>query len=132
MTVRKAALWRKVLALVPVLLVMASIPEHALLRCRMDGELRAVCCCPAAEKSTSEPSGPVVSSPCCCDRVVVSRSVAPFASARGPAPVIEVAIPVVLPAYAALVAPEPLRAPRAVQRGGPAREGPALLVLKQT
>jgi hypothetical protein len=133
MTVRKAALWRKVLAWVPVLLVMASIPEHALLRCRMDGELRAACCCHrAGETSTSEPSGPAVSKPCCCDRVVVGRSVAPFASGRGPAPVIQVAIPVVCPAYAVLAAPALMRAARDVRGGGPAREGPTLLVWNQT
>jgi hypothetical protein len=132
MTVRKTALWRKVLALVPVLLVVASVPEQVLLRCRMDGELRAACCCHAGDSSASEPTGPAVSNPCCCDRVIVSRSVAPFASSRAAAPVVEVALPVVLPAYAVLAAPAPPRAPRAVQSGGPAREGPGLLVLKQT
>jgi len=39
---------------------------------------------------------------------------------------------VMLPAYPTLRAPRPLRAPGAVARGGPARQGPALLVWKQT
>jgi hypothetical protein len=134
MTVRgNTALWRKALALVPVLLVLASVPEHFLLRCRMDGELRAACCCHAAENAETARSEPALSNACCCDRVVVSRLLAPFASGRAPAPAVDVALPAVGPAHAALIAPEPLRpAPRALQRGGPAREGPALLVLKQT
>jgi hypothetical protein len=97
----------------------------------MDGALRSVCCCAGGEKTASEP-GPVASEPCCCDRVVLEPSVAPVASADRATPAVEVAIPLVLPTYAAAPMPEPLRPPRAVQRGGPAREGPGLLVLKQT
>jgi hypothetical protein len=128
MTAQRIAVWRRVLAALPLLLVVAAVPEHALLRCRMDGEMRAACCCTTG----AAPAGPSVSNPCCCDRVVVSGPVAPFTSARDAAPVIQVAIPVVLPAYVARVAPEPVVPPRAVHGGGPARERPPLLILKQT
>jgi hypothetical protein len=131
-TPARSKMWRKVLALVPVLLVVASVPGQALLRCRMDGALRAACCCPAEQDASPAPAAPAMSGPGCCDRVIVSRDLSPIASPPAAGPALDLAVPVVLPAYAALIAPDRVRAPRAVQRGGPARRGPDLLALKQT
>jgi hypothetical protein len=125
---RAAALWRKVLALVPVLLVVvASASAPVQLRCRMSGEVRSACCCPSGEA----PAGPALSDPCCCDRVLITHAPAPLASER-PAVSVALATPVALPAFAVLVTPDPTSAPHVVRRGGPLRSGSALLVLKQT
>jgi hypothetical protein len=132
MSSRRPALWRKVVAFVPLLVVAASVPGHVLLRCRMDGGLRAACCCPSEKTDGSEPSGPAVSDRGCCDRLLTSGSEPPLASAPLATPVVEAAVAVALPSYCASIQPQPRYLPRGLQRDGPAREGPALLILKQT
>jgi hypothetical protein len=124
-------LTQKLLALVPVLLLVVSFPGQVLLRCQMDGQLRSACCCPGDEDEASAEAGATLSSPC-CDRVIASRQGAPVAPARGPAPAVDVAIPVGLPAIAARDHFAPRTPPRALLQGGPPREGPPLSILKQS
>jgi hypothetical protein len=70
MTVRPGS-WQRVLALAPLLLVIVSLPTQVLVRCRMDGQVRERCCCPAAQ---NESPAPALQAPDCCDREVAVRS----------------------------------------------------------
>src|SRR4051794_6855641 len=100
-----------------------------MLRCRIDGLLRAECCC--AHEQQEQPAAPTIAAQDCCDRVVANsdRPAADVArpATRGgaPTPVLAVAID-----SAALLAPGPRRVDRSVLRYGPAREGPPLVLLK--
>src|SRR5580704_2574740 len=66
MTSRRFAAWQKVVALAPLLLLAVYLPGQMMLRCRIDGHLRPVCCCPQDEKA--QDTGPVVKAQDCCDR----------------------------------------------------------------
>jgi hypothetical protein len=68
---RRPNVWQRVLALAPLLLVIVSLPTQVLVRCRMDGQVRERCCCPADEN----PSSPALQAPDCCDREVSTHSV---------------------------------------------------------
>jgi hypothetical protein len=127
---RRFALWQKVVALAPLLLLAVYLPGEMMLRCRIDGLLRPACCCPQGE--ATQDTGPTVEAQDCCDREITG-------SAR---PVVEAARrtePGLLPAFALLPAatatlaalPARDRYTPAAQRYGPAREGPPLLLVKQ-
>ena len=126
---RRFALWQKVVALAPLLLVAVELPGEMMLRCRFDGMLRAACCCPQGE--APDDAGPTVAAQDCCDREITGS----------PRPVVEAAhrtepgmLPVValIPADAQVMAGAPGadRRPPTAQRYGPAREGPPIVLLK--
>lgn len=127
---RRFSWWQKAVALAPALLLLVCLPGQMMLRCRIDGLLRAACCC--AQESESQRSGPVFRAQDCCDREV-TQSQRPTAEAAGSpnldiAPMVFVAL---APLPALIVAPPAEHLYRAAQRHGPAREGPRLILLKQ-
>jgi len=120
-----------VLALLPVLIVAASLPGRALMRCRFDGTLRDACCCPGDDEA-SGPSAPFVAEARCCERVMADASRTPVVSSRSAEPGVDGASSVILPVAVAPAAPEPPRAPPGLARGCSLPPRPPLLVLKQT
>jgi hypothetical protein len=129
---RRFSLRQKLTALAPLLLLVASVPGQAMLRCRIDGLLRAACCCPHGAESES--AAPAVKAADCCDREL-SRGERPPAEAavaanRDAAMTFAVA-PATVTAFA-LPAPQPAlaRAEGTGGRYGPAREGPAIVLAK--
>ena len=66
MTSRRFSIWRKVVALAPLLLLAVYLPGQMVLRCRMDGHLRPVCCCHQDDEKRDP--GPVAKAQDCCDR----------------------------------------------------------------
>jgi len=128
MTFRKPGAWQRVMALAPLLLVVVSLPTQVVLRCRMGGQVREACCCPADE-AESAPAKPVLSPRSCCDREISTRSVPTVRTA--PELPSAPAIAAVLIPYPAPGTPEPGSASRAVRQSYPAREGPRILLLKQ-
>jgi hypothetical protein len=114
-----------VLALAPLLLVIVSLPTQMMMRCRMDGQVRERCCCPADQNGSPAPA---LQAPDCCDREVATRSVP---TAR---PTPEASAPVVV----ATLIPYPDAAAdrrgavRALRDSRPAREGPPIRLLTQT
>jgi len=131
MTSRRFDLWQKAVALAPVLLLLVYLPGQTMLRCRIDGLLRSTCCCSHEDEKQS--SGPVVKAQDCCDPEV-SEGVRPTAEAAHPtthdlASIATAAVPV---ASIALVTAPIADLGRAAQRHGPAREGPPIVLLKQS
>jgi hypothetical protein len=63
---RRFSVWQKLVALAPLLLLAVYLPGQMMLRCRIDGHLRPVCCCPQDEEK--QDTGPVVRAQDCCDR----------------------------------------------------------------
>lgn len=128
---RRFSPWQKAVALAPVLLLLVYLPGQMLLRCRIDGLLRAACCCPHETESQSSQS--VVKAQDCCDREVTQNQRPAAEAARAPH---GDAAPAAVMALAAAPAPflaEPTRQlDRAAQRHGPAPEGPRLVLLKQS
>jgi hypothetical protein len=129
MKVRQPGAWRRILALAPVLLLVVSLPSQVLLRCRMDGQLRAECCCPGEQKSAAAPAHAMIASRCCCDREVSSRDLPTVRTA--PAADWVPTVTVVLVPFPVLREGEPGSASRVVRQSYPAREGPQILLLKQ-
>ena len=124
MRLRRPGAWQRVVALAPLLLLLASLPSQVLMRCRMDGLLRDSCCCPRTSDAT--PAGPTVSGTSCCNSETTVSNV----------PVVRTtANPDVTPTLVAVSLPSPgpeaeLRV-RSIRPAAPAREGPPLLLLKQ-
>src|SRR5581483_3396473 len=63
---RRFSVWQKLVALAPLLLLAVYLPGQMMLRCRIDGHVSPVCCCPPDEES--QDTGPVVKAQDCCDR----------------------------------------------------------------
>ena len=126
---RHFARWQKLAALAPALLLLVCLPAQMMLRCRMDGLLRTACCCAQQEKE--QPAGPTIEAQDCCDRVSASSD-RPAADVARPATpdLAPTSVLAVVIDTAALLAPASDRFDRAVQRYGPAREGPPLVLLK--
>ena len=126
--VRHFARWQKLAALAPALLLLVCLPAQMMLRCRIDGLLRAECCC--AQQQKEQPAGPTIEAQDCCDRVTANsdRPAADVArpATRDLAPIDAVAV--VLDASALTPIARPFD--RAVHRYGPAGEGPPLVLLK--
>jgi len=126
---RHFARWQKLAALAPALLLLVCLPAQMMLRCRIDGLLRAECCC--AHQEQQQPAGPTIEAQDCCDRVTANSDRPPADVARpatrdlAPTSVLAIVIDA-----AALLGPAAHRFDRAVQRYGPAREGPPLVLLK--
>jgi hypothetical protein len=123
---RRPNFWQRVLALAPLLLVIASLPTQVLVRCRMDGQVRASCCCPAEK---NESATPALKAAECCDREVSVRSV-PTVRTAPEVSSVPTAVATLIP-YPDLPATGP-GAPRIFRESPPARGGPPLLLLKQT
>jgi hypothetical protein len=128
---RRKSIWKKAVALAPVLLLLVYVPAETLLRCRIDGLLRSTCCCPQKAPAEAESAGPVVKAADCCDQEA-RQSTRQTVVATNPAPrdlgqaatASTVAAP--LPLFASSIE----RPDCAWQRHGPAREGPPLVLLK--
>jgi hypothetical protein len=120
--------WQKVAALAPALLLLVCLPAQMMLRCRIDGLVRAACCCAPQDKQ--QPTGPTIEAQDCCDRVT-ANSDRPKADVARPAArdLASTGVLAVVIDVAPLVAPAS-RFDRAVHRYGPAREGPPLVLLK--
>jgi hypothetical protein len=121
--------WTKALVLAPFLLFVVSLPGQVLLRCRFDGQLRIACCCPSDQRV--EQSGPALSDPSCCQREVSTPALPAFA-VRPPTDLIAPAVAVVLPPFAVALAHQVAASTPARHRSRPPREGPPIIVLKQS
>jgi hypothetical protein len=127
---RRLRVWWRVLGFAPALMLVVSLPSQMFLRCRMDGLVRAACCCPApvdADQST----GAALQQQSCCDREITSHPLqlaeATRISNEDSAPVA-----IFLPPVIALSAPMMPRLPRQLGGCGPPRQGPSLVVVKQS
>jgi hypothetical protein len=130
MSVGRFATWRRVVALAPLLLLVVSVPAQKQLRCRIDGRVRSVCCCPPDTRVA--PTQTVVKAADCCDSSELTASERPaIEAARTPALDIDwshcAAWSAPVP-FLALAAP-PLRMRPSRVIGSP-REGPPIVLLK--
>jgi hypothetical protein len=117
---------------VPFVLFVVALPSQMLMRCRLDGQLRAACCCPADRMGEeSKAPGPVLSDPRCCHREVSSRAL-PAVALRPTTDSIVPGVAVFLRSYAAPVENEIAAWIPGRQRSRPPREGPRIIVLKQS
>ena len=125
---RRFSVWQKVVALAPLLLLAVYLPGQMMLRCRIDGHLRPVCCCPQDEDKQN--TGPVVKAQDCCDRELTAnlRPVVESDQQAAGLVVAPAAFLAVLPIPAPLV--EPDRSNLTWQAHGPPGEGPPLVLLK--
>ena len=139
MNERRLTLWRRIVAVAPALLLVACLPGQIMLRCRLDGTLRAACCCPGAGDQAQRVGEAGVPAPSrlmsqgCCERTVIeghrsTAEIAPHESVDAPR---EIAVCAPVLAVAGGVAAQALW-DRAGQRHGPPREGPRLILLKQS
>jgi len=131
---RRFSIWQKATALAPVLLLLVYLPAQALMRCRMDGTLRAACCCPHEQGQGDEPqdTSPALKAQDCCERAVTPAGSRPTAeAARAANRDIDqmTAVAYTTPSADAL-APLFERPDGAWPRHGPAREGPPIVLLK--
>jgi hypothetical protein len=124
-------LWQKLAALVPLLLLLVVSPTQVLLRCRGDGQLRVVCCCPSSAPDAAEMQGSTLSRACCCDKELVG-GLLPASDQRrvGSEPHTPPVFVALTSFFPAGPAQREVRPP-CPERVRPAREGPSLLVLKQ-
>jgi hypothetical protein len=126
---RRFSPWHKLAALAPLLLLVVALPSQMMLRCRIDGSVRAACCCPGEPAEDLATTPTVKAQPCCDQEIAINE--ARIMEVPPPAhPDVVIATPV----RAALVfAVPPARAvASAFEQGGPAREGPPLVLLKQS
>jgi len=123
---RRPNFWQRVLALAPLLLVIVSLPTQVLVRCRMDGQVRERCCCPADENPSSSPA---LQAPDCCDREVAARDV-PTARTAPETSWAPVVIATSIPSSDRLVSDRSVA--RALRESCPARGGPSIRLLTQT
>jgi hypothetical protein len=130
MVPRRFTTWQKLTVLVPVLLLVVVAPGQELLRCQMDGILRASCCCPADKEAKSGNATAVLKTQGCCDRTATADNHPPAETTR------TVHDQVGSTSFAALVAPVTCsldrrdRDLRVRQSHGPPRDGPSVLLLK--
>jgi hypothetical protein len=123
------SVWQKVVALAPLLLLAAYLPGQMMLRCRIDGHLRPVCCCPHDDEK--QDTGPVVKAQDCCDRelTVTQRPVFEAEQRAADQELGPLSVVTVLPVAAPLA--EPNRSGLMTwQAHGPPGEGPPIVLLK--
>ena len=129
---RQLSWWQKVAALAPALLVLVYLPAQVMLRCRLDGRVRAACCC--SHDGDRQPAGPAMKAQDCCELRIAGGGHRPQAEVARSATrdlVPNGAVAVIVPAAPLLAAPAADRFDRAIQRHGPAAgHGPPLVVLK--
>jgi hypothetical protein len=126
---RRFSLSHKLVALAPLLLLVVSLPSQMLLRCRIDGSVRRACCCPG-EPAQDPATTPTVKAQPCCDREIAINE----ARIMELPPPAHPDVVIAAPARVALAsdAPPAHAVARAFEQGGPAREGPPLVLLKQS
>jgi hypothetical protein len=124
---RRFSLWQKLVALAPLLVLAACLPGEIMVRCHVDGLLRPAPCCEHEQEPQDE--GPAFEDRDCCDRELNARE-RPVLEAR----VIDGAqlSPAAVTPAASWASAFPLedRGARALQRYGPAREGPSIVLAK--
>jgi hypothetical protein len=125
---RRFSGWHKVVALAPLLLLAVYLPGQMMLRCRLDGHLRPVCCCPQEEKT--QETGPVVKAQDCCERELAAnlRPVVEADQQAADLLVPPTAFLALLPI--ALPLAESDRSDLTRKAHGPPREGPPIVLLK--
>lgn len=126
----RLSVWQKVVAFAPLLLLAVSVPGQVLLRCQMDGLVRSSCCCPPDKGPPS--SIPVLKTQGCCDREVTVNE--PAAAERGRLSAADFVAAAILSLSdpTALVADDSGRATSRSSSHGPPREGPSIVLLKQS
>jgi hypothetical protein len=130
MTARRATAWQRIAALVPLLMLVVSLPSQAFFRCRFTGVVRSDCCCPVAKQNQPPSSLPQVSAQDCCDREVLKQQ-RPIAAAEAPEKELGwIGAPVSALFPLLLARPEPRRLQPAWEIHGPPRAGPPLVLLK--
>jgi len=101
---------RLLVLLVGLMAARASGADAVAYRCRLDGALRAACCCPAETAKEGPGEHAAVGARCCCDREIVAARIAPAlvchdaGSASAPA-----RVPEALPTARAVGPPGPSR-----------------------
>ena len=114
--------------LAPLLLLAVYLPGEMMLRCRIDGHLRPVCCCHQGDEK--QDPGPVVKAQDCCDRELIVN-LRPIAEPDQRAADLALAPPsvlAILPIATSLA--EPARSDLTRQAHAPPREGPPIVLLK--
>jgi hypothetical protein len=129
MSGKRRSAWQRWVALAPLLLLVVSLPSQLMLRCRIDGSLRASCCCPDEAERDLSPT-PTVRPQSCCDQEATAHEARLMEPA--PTPYSNVLIPTSVRATFPFAAPEARALPRAFQQAGRARQGPPLVLLKQS
>ena len=128
---RHFSAWQKLVALAPLLLLAIYLPGQAMLRCRIDGQLRPTCCCP--HDGEAQETGPVLKTQDCCDQVV-SASQRPVVAAAEMSVVDPVVLaPALIPSVVfsdALSHAGPRRSTWIWQALAPPRGRPPLVLLK--
>lgn len=126
---RRYSLLQKLAALAPIALLLVYLPAEEYLRCRIDGSVRAACCC--AEAQAPANPGPIARSQDCCDRETTA-SARPVVEAPGAGATQWIpSWPVSSAAALASLAPPAPRWNRARPSHGPPRVGPPVILLKQ-
>lgn len=125
---RRYSLLQKLAALVPIALLLVFLPAEEYLRCRIDGSVRAACCCAEAQAPVNQ--GPIARSQDCCDRET-THSVRPVVEAPGPGTLEWIPAAPVSAAVALVLAPPAPRWSGARPSHGPPRGGPPVILLKQ-
>ena len=127
---RRFTLGQKAAAFAPVLFLLVYLPAQVMMRCRIDGMLRPICCCPHGAEP--ENGGPEIKAQDCCAREVTDSSKPVTAAAARPADrevshltAVALATPVVSTLASTFVSRD-----FTAQRYGPAREGPPLVLVK--
>ena len=126
---RRFSAWQKVVALAPLLLLAVYLPGQMMMRCRIDGLLRPVCCCPH-DTEPAQQRGPIVKAQDCCDREMSSsdRSAVEVTQRDAELLAAPVSFPAVLPSGSLLV--EIDRAALTCHVHRPPRGGPPVVLLK--
>jgi hypothetical protein len=126
---RICVLWH-VLGVALALMLVVSVPGQMVLRCHMDGRVRASCCCPRQDSAAAEPAGAVLKQQACCDPEITSQPLpvaeTPRVSKQNQPPVVVFPSSVV-----ALWSPMVVWPPGQLGGCGPPPQGPSIVVLKQ-
>lgn len=126
---RRFSIGQKVAAIAPMLLLLVYLPGQMMLRCRIDGGLRAACCCPHANEGQG--SKPVFKARDCCDQEMTSGERPVVEAARRTAADVPLTVAVALTVSTLSLEPvAPDRAARAWQAQGPPGDRPPLVLLK--
>jgi hypothetical protein len=130
---RRRAFWRKLAALVPLVLLALAVPGQAWTRCRITGQALESCCCPGDDEADAPSPAAALRTEDCCERIAPPD--APPAAELQRAGAADPVAPAAR-AVAAFEAIAPLLAEPGLvswgwQRHGPPRGGPSLVVLKR-
>jgi hypothetical protein len=126
---RRFSVWRSIAALVPLLLVAANLPAEIMVRCHVDGLVRAAPCCDHPEERPD--AGPAFKARDCCDRELTPTYRSVWEAVR--AGDLDKIVPIALASHAAAgaAAAGPPAALRTAAMCGPPRAGPPIVLVKQ-